>query len=579
MTAPGGNSLQFPGGTGGGWGGPVQLVEVSSKTAASVLSQPTSPNVPLLSSPQPQQLQAPKDADGEDAEEEELPPWLPEAADWEAAEAEERKVGAKPWHAHSDDEGGKAGGPVLELAEGEWDPRQFVGDWSDNLGHRIMVSPAEQRGGGGGRRRGKGRNASAAPPRLAFLAVMQKLGVPEKRFTINKALTIAKDGQRDQDKWGENWTCGNGSLSQDDSHSEVIVWQTEDGRKSSWQRIPPEGAVFFDPPPQSNWEEFAHEVGWEQQPVYYMVPAAGENSEGAGENSEAISKEPGAAQWQQWTGGEGEWTAEAWAQAAAAQIGGESGEGVNVQNNENKGEIGGWNPNAREFVPSRGSAEAAAETGGAPSAAVVSVLPTGTPKLVPMGTPKLVPVDARRPWGRTPTPSPMLGPMPSPSLRPIQMPRPAQGSRSPAQGPMASPAMPPAPPTITVSLSEESPDCKVDGAWLEWSLPDPWSKLSKFPKDFCITSPMFGVRSAANMQLAFYPNGSRTAEAGLCTVSLTRGPDSAGIKFEFLVNGRGIGPKVCLGRRYLGDYPKPFGDSEESNDQKVVVRMQVLKVL
>merc|ERR1712157_710810 len=102
--------------------------------------------------------------------------------------------------------------------------------------------------------------------------------------------------------------------------------------------------------------------------------------------------------------------------------------------------------------------------------------------------------------------------------------------------------------------------------------------LLRFPKDFCISSPMFGVRRAASMQLAFYPNGSRTAEVDHCTVALTRGPDSAGIKFEFLVNGRGIGPKVCLGRRYLGDYLKPFDNSEESKQQKVVIIMQVLEV-
>lgn len=95
-----------------------------------------------------------------------------------------------------------------------------------------------------------------------------------------------------------------------------------------------------------------------------------------------------------------------------------------------------------------------------------------------------------------------------------------------------------------------------------------------------MTSPMFGVDSdsSANMQLAFYPNGSREAEPGHCTVALTRGPESAGIKFDFLVNGRSIGPKVCLGRRYLGDYPKPFDDSEQHKAETVVVTMQVLEI-
>jgi hypothetical protein len=81
------------------------------------------------------------------------------------------------------------------------------------------------------------------------------------------------------------------------------------------------------------------------------------------------------------------------------------------------------------------------------------------------------------------------------------------------------------------------------------------------------------------MQLAFYPGGSRTAEAGQCTVALTRSPESAGIKFEFSVNGRSIGRKVCLGRRYQGDYPRPFSDSEETNLCKVVVCMHIMEVL
>merc|ERR1712187_679481 len=105
-------------------------------------------------------------------------------------------------------------------------------------------------------------------------------------------------------------------------------------------------------------------------------------------------------------------------------------------------------------------------------------------------------------------------------------------------------------------------------------------KLSRFPKDFCITSPKFGVRQATSMQLMFYPNGSKAAEADHCTLALTRqlDQDSAGIKFEFTVGGRGSGPKVCLGRRYLGDYPKPFDETDENKSQRVVIVMQILEV-
>jgi len=174
----------------------------------------------------------------------------------------------------------------------------------------------------------------------------------------------------------------------------------------------------------------------------------------------------------------------------------------------------------------------------------------------------------RHSWGRTPTPSPMLGPLPAPQY---------EARQGFLPGPAAALAAPPPPPVV--ELAEGAPDMHAEGGQLEWSLPDAWGKLSRYPKDFCLTSSMFGVKRCANMQLAFYPNGSRSAEVGQCTVALTRAPESAGIKFEFRVNGRSIGPKVCLGRRYLGDYPKPFDDSEESQASKVTIRMQVLEIL
>lgn len=170
-----------------------------------------------------------------------------------------------------------------------------------------------------------------------------------------------------------------------------------------------------------------------------------------------------------------------------------------------------------------------------------------------------------------------MGPVPSPNLGPIFN---ALAARSAAAPPVRQQPAVPQKPAIEVQLaSGESPGVSVSGARLEWRLHEEWGKLSKLEKDFCVTSPMFGVRRAANMQLAFYPNGSRTAEANHCTVSLTRGPDSAGIKFEVLVNGRGVGPKVCLGRRYLGDHPRPFDSSEENQAQSVVVCMNVLEIL
>ncbi|CAJ1348193.1 unnamed protein product [Effrenium voratum] len=135
------------------------------------------------------------------------------------------------------------------------------------------------------------------------------------------------------------------------------------------------------------------------------------------------------------------------------------------------------------------------------------------------------------------------------------------------------------PASIELQLVEEGDTggASVSGSRFDWTVADPWGKLCQCPKDSCIMSPTFSIQEG-RMQLSFYPNGSREAEPGHCSVALSRGPDCPGIKFEFSVNSRSTGPKVCLGRRYLGDYIKPFEDHEDS-DSKVVVSINVLELI
>jgi len=449
------------------------LIEVSNAKAASVLSQPASPNLPILRTPSTVANAPPADIDLED--------WnIGEAAlpvDYEEQEGE-----APP------EESWEAAPPPRSTAEFDgFDPMCLVGEWTDNLGHRISVSPTEN----GGRRRGR-RQGNRGGNRLVFLAVLQKFGVPDKRFNISK------------DRGKKEWVCGNGVLVRDETTMESIVWLAADGRKSNWTRLPPEGPVYFDAPPSAM---MASEEEWTQAPhagpVYFVVPDAGQPPLGEWKalRLPADDEDPAAA---------------AAAVAAAEELGDGAAVAAAPSPAPNK-----WNLAAAEFVP-RASPMAVAAVAASPDTVEDQF----------------------------------------------------ETNRASATSPEPAPADP-----TTVQLSEESPDLQVSGSRLEWLLPDSWGKLSRFPKDFCLTSPMFGVRQAANMQLVFYPNGSRTAEPGHCTVALTRGPDSAGIKFKFSVNGRDSGPKVCLGRRYLGDYPKPFDDSEESKSQKVAVSMQVLDVL
>lgn len=398
--------------------------------------------------------------------------------------------------------------------------QQFVGEWLDSLGHRIVVTPSVHRGSKGeaaGLRRGKGgRKGKGDADVLAigrgFRASMQKMGMPEKCFTI------ANDRGD-----GKEWTCGNGTLVAEESSDQVLVWLTKDGRKSQWTRAPPLGAVYFDPLP------FA------EGPVYFD-PLPGQSAEPPWWPQVEASCASTSAEF---VGLSGEPTFELPAAAAGVLVG------------------------ATGAAPS--SSRPTPELHAVAKASLVSRplnSSRASPILMPVGNAWNSPA-----WGsgRTPSQSPQL----RPAVAPLQQLGPVGGAvRSE-----------PSIEAISIRLSMECRDICVSGPRLEWRLPDPWCKLREYPCDFSVTSPMFGIPQAASMQLAFYPNGTRTTEPGHCTVVLTRGPDSAGIKFEFLVNGRSIGPKVCLGRRYLGDYLMPFDRTPEHADKHVVVTMQVMDVL
>jgi len=357
-----------------------------------------------------------------------------------------------------------------------FDPQYFLGEWLDNLGHKIVVSPASQRFG-----RNQRQGRPGGQPHMAFTANLQKVGVPDKKFTISL------------DRW-QQWRCGNGTLVQEESNQEFLTWEAADGRVSNWERPVPEGPVYFDAPPDWN------ENDWEM---------------------------PG--------DGYGQWVA-----IDVTEMANQAGWNFNPHATE-------FNPHAPEYVPTLpGPNERLPRRAHA------------SPKGTPVVSPAIVPG-----WGRTPTPSPMIRPVGSPLLQGL-LPD------------LSDPADFALPASIELQLVEEGPDALVSGSRFDWTVTDPWRELCKFPKDSCVMSPTFSIQDGS-MQLFFYPNGSREAEPGHCSVALSREQNCPGIKFEFSVNGRSTGPKVCLGRRYLSDYMKPFED--DGNTSQVVVSMNVLEII
>eukprot|EP00747_Dinoflagellata_sp_TGD_P034119 gnl/TRDRNA2_/TRDRNA2_137066_c0_seq3.p1 gnl/TRDRNA2_/TRDRNA2_137066_c0~~gnl/TRDRNA2_/TRDRNA2_137066_c0_seq3.p1 ORF type:complete len:552 (-),score=100.77 gnl/TRDRNA2_/TRDRNA2_137066_c0_seq3:302-1957(-) len=485
-------------------GGPWQLVEVGAVSAAVVRSPHTSPKFTFASS-KGKGLSPSMSPNFAVAAE---PPELPPLEDLPAAEEAERQTEelvadngeaaeSKTATQAGEDATGKEVDEEPEASK-SFNPSYFVGEWLDNLGHVIYVTPKQWP---------RGKRLPRAAHRQTFLAVLTRAGQPDKRFTINR------------DRTTREWSCGNGLLDWPECSWETVTWRTSDDRVSKWTRAPPQGPVYFDaPPPHPGLV-----------PMSMMQANKNSSLEGHPEGHEP------------WDGAQPPFVV--WVDEY----------GMNPAGCEQILDCREWkelrlpaDENEQEEDPD------AAEVRAARAARMVEA----------MGPAVALPCTA---------PSPKLPSKELDASAPEFVPRePLRKAQEPA---------PAAEPEAVLTLAEESPDVRVWGRRLEWSLPDTWGKLNRFPKDFCLTSPMFGFNQTHNMQLVFYPNGNRAAEPGNCTLALSRGPDTAGIKFEFSVNERGSGPKVCLGRRYVGDYPKPFDESEESKSKTVIVHLKVLEIL
>eukprot|EP00929_Paragymnodinium_shiwhaense_P009482 TRINITY_DN113664_c0_g1_i1.p1 TRINITY_DN113664_c0_g1~~TRINITY_DN113664_c0_g1_i1.p1 ORF type:complete len:460 (-),score=113.17 TRINITY_DN113664_c0_g1_i1:206-1585(-) len=133
--------------------------------------------------------------------------------------------------------------------------------------------------------------------------------------------------------------------------------------------------------------------------------------------------------------------------------------------------------------------------------------------------------------------------------------------------------------SVRLSAETDGKDVQLKGDKLDWGVPLSWGELRKMPADALVKSPLFDVATSLGMQLEFYPSGCKSGTPGGCTLQLVRGQGSTGgIKFELILNGRSSGPKACLGRRFLADFPMPFDASEDSDWKHVCITFHVLHV-
>jgi len=137
----------------------------------------------------------------------------------------------------------------------------------------------------------------------------------------------------------------------------------------------------------------------------------------------------------------------------------------------------------------------------------------------------------------------------------------------------------PGPEKILPKLVETSEQCHVDEetGHLIWRLPDEWKRLKKFPENYCVTSPSFEAANAKAMQIVFYPTGQdASGPRKVSTVSLNREGAGAGlrtVKFEFYLNGKSLGPKVCAGHGIDVNVERP---TDETNE--VVISLSLLHI-
>lgn len=387
-----------------------------------------------------------------------------------------------------------------------FDPMFIIGSWSDNLGHRITVEPADA-----------GHNKGGS--RLAFWVLMEKDGLPDKHFTVSK------------DRARKEWMCGNGTLVREKSDDQTIVWHASDGRESMWMRLPPDGPVYFDPPDETSQEVDAQEPSGEEQvcPVH-------DNHENH-DVSHPSQEDSGPPQ-RMYSGYDPEWSGQewtAWSGATPAEL---VGWGDNP-------ELVGWSDNYADVT----------QHGQSFSFHAANCWQVATQPDACWWSDQ-----AWTQWGCGTTTEEEN------STNCVGISSEVADNGNASWKNWVEKPRPPAQPAVEVA----TPDDNI----VDWTLGEPWSSLVRFPKDFCITSPIFKVATSANVQLVFYPNGRNNAQDGHCTVALMATLGKVNIMFELHVNDHRSGFKVCHGRSYRVDLPKPFGEPTKTV-QKVIVTMVI----
>ncbi|CAD7951832.1 unnamed protein product [Amoebophrya sp. A120] len=434
----------------------------------------------------------------------------------------------------------------------KWNPMHFVGEFEDSLGHRITsveVPPRNPTGPG------------MKQPEPSFHAHFVARNRPDKRFVIAR-----KQVMRSQKR---AWMCGNGYFCHQLSNPDRIVFQTIDGRENVWTRLPPAGAVFFDPPPNLTIDVDAAMAQWREEHLKLLEQKMTEIHL---EDEQAIAEKE---QQQQQILTEKNDTTE---QQEQLQNNVEKVENINAVQRKEKNDKNTTEKQAFKTGESTPSTTPDEESKEEPSATENkksddTEATSWAAKLKKSTETKASSSTATKQEKKDTKPVPKVMENVEKSWPPKKWAANANAEEFfPACLELTRPRVSGNAKQVKELQVRAVSDVGMGNQMfseLQWTLEEKWSQLKKNPTDFAVVSPHFSVGVVENLQLSFFPSGRKASgkKSKHTSLQLITGDlqeRAMGLELEIMINGiRCETAKKTVSGRFTGDYPSMDDKTEE----------------